>query len=313
MTDVAPAEVEELARRRAEARAARDFAAADELRAAIGAAGWVVADTAEGFTLTPAPPFEVLASVRDLPDNTAAPDGRRLSALVLVDRWPADVTRCVSALLEHGPDDLVVVGLDLADVDGAGRALHDLAVAHPGRVEEWHVASPAGWGPALTALLRADVATFQVVLDPSSVLTGDALTPLLAAFADADEVVAAGWRGVNVDLADDWRTFVDAGPGDVDALLGYLLVVRRAAATLTPPSAKARFYRNADMEWSLLLREAGGRLVQPVAADQLPVRQDRHRGYHDSDPAFRDAESKRTYDRLLQRFRGRVNLLAPRP
>jgi hypothetical protein len=283
MTDVAPAEVEELARRRAEARAARDFAAADELRAAIGAAGWVVADTAEGFTLTPAPPFEVLASVRDLPDNTAAPDGRRLSALVLVDGWPADVTRCVSALLEHGPDDLVVVGLDLADVDGAGRALHDLAVAHPGRVEEWHVASPAGWGPALTALLRADVATFQVVLDPSS------------------------------DLADDWRTFVDAGPGDVDALLGYLLVVRRAAATLTPPSAKARFYRNADMEWSLLLREAGGRLVQPVAADQLPVRQDRHRGYHDSDPAFRDAESKRTYDRLLQRFRGRVNLLAPRP
>jgi hypothetical protein len=128
----------------------------------------------------------------------------------------------------------------------------------------------------------------------------------------APEAVAAGWRGVNVDLADDWRSFTDAAAGEVDALLGYLLVLRRAAALATPPSPKARFYRNADMEWSLLLREAGGRLLQPLATEDLPVRQDRHRGYHDSDPDYRDAESKRTYDRLLQRFRGRTDLLAPR-
>jgi hypothetical protein len=72
-----------------------------------------------------------------------------------------------------------------------------------------------------------------------------------------------------------------------------------------PPPAKARFYRNADIEWSYLLRDAGaGRLV----AMDLPVRQDRHRGYHDSDPAYRDKESRRTYDRFLQRFRGRDDL-----
>ena len=51
----------------------------------------------------------------------------------------------------------------------------------------------------------------------------------------------------------------------------------------------------------------------PVPADELPVSQGRHHGYHDSDPEYRDAESKRTYDRLLKRFRGREGLLAPRP
>jgi hypothetical protein len=59
------------------------------------------------------------------------------------------------------------------------------------------------------------------------------------------------------------------------------------------------------------LRDAtGGRLVVPVG--DLPCRQDRHRGYHDSAPAYRDKESARTYQRFLQRFRGRTDLLAPR-
>ena len=44
------------------------------------------------------------------------------------------------------------------------------------------------------------------------------------------------------------------------------------------------------MEWSLLLREAGWRLLQPYA--DLPVEQERHRGYHDSDPAYRDQQSR---------------------
>jgi hypothetical protein len=75
----------------------------------------------------------------------------------------------------------------------------------------------------------------------------------------------------------------------------------------TPPHPKAKFYRNADLEWSLALRAAGGCLVVPTA--ELPVRQDRHRGYYDSDPAYRDKESRKTYDRILQAFRGRDEIL----
>jgi hypothetical protein len=49
-----------------------------------------------------------------------------------------------------------------------------------------------------------------------------------------------------------------------------------------------------------------------VPQAELPCRQDRHRGYHDSDPDYRDRESAKTYNRFLQRFRGRTDLLSPR-
>jgi cysteinyl-tRNA synthetase len=51
----APAELHALARRRQEARAARDFATADRLRAEIEAAGWDVRDDPGGYRLVPRP------------------------------------------------------------------------------------------------------------------------------------------------------------------------------------------------------------------------------------------------------------------
>lgn len=310
----APADVVALAEQRASARAARDFGAADALRAQIADLGWVVSDSPDGFALAPRPPFDVVANLAALPDRSEQPDSRRCTVGLLVEGWPDDLRRCVEAVLRQTPDDVVVIGLDLGNVDGAGQALHEIAGEHPGRVEEWHVAQTpqqAGWGPARRALLRLDTARVHVLMDPSTVLDGDALRPLLDAL-DSPGVVAAGWRGVDVDVDDAWRSFVDAGPGEVDALLGYLMAVRRdALLAVGGPHPKARFYRNADMELSLMLRDAGGRLVVPDAP--LPVHQERHRGYHDSDPQYRDRESRRTYDRLLQRFRGRDDLLAPRP
>jgi cysteinyl-tRNA synthetase len=49
----APAEVHELARSRHDARAAKEFARADELRAEIEAAGWDVRDDPDGYRLVP--------------------------------------------------------------------------------------------------------------------------------------------------------------------------------------------------------------------------------------------------------------------
>ena len=51
----APAELHELARRRQEARAARDFATADRLRAELESAGWDVRDDPDGYRLVPRP------------------------------------------------------------------------------------------------------------------------------------------------------------------------------------------------------------------------------------------------------------------
>jgi cysteinyl-tRNA synthetase len=49
----APAKVVELARRRRQAREARDFAAADRLRDELEALGWEMRDAAGGYTLVP--------------------------------------------------------------------------------------------------------------------------------------------------------------------------------------------------------------------------------------------------------------------
>ena len=302
----APEAVTALAEQRAAARAAKDFAESDRLRDEIAALGWTVRDGAEGSTLAERPPYDVLPSVRDLPDRTAEPDSGWATVGLLVEGWPQDVRTCVEALLQHAPADVVLVLLENGPTD-AGAVVHELALAHPDRVRELHVERPAGWSEARQALLGADTAAAHVLIDVSTVLTGDGLTPLIAALDDP-EVAAAGWRGVRV--ADGWREFEDAPAGEVEALLGYLIAVRRSAAAQVPLPPKARFYRNADMEWSFLLREAGvGRLV----AVDVPVRQDRHRGYHDSDPAYRDKESRKTYDRFLQRFRGREDLRLPRP
>jgi cysteinyl-tRNA synthetase len=57
--DQPPEEFQRLAAARDEARAARDFARADEIRDQLAAAGWEIRDTAEGARLVRAPPREL--------------------------------------------------------------------------------------------------------------------------------------------------------------------------------------------------------------------------------------------------------------
>jgi hypothetical protein len=73
-------------------------------------------------------------------------------------------------------------------------------------------------------------------------------------------------------------------------------------------SNRALFYRNADIEFSLTLRHGNGRLLQM----DLPLEQGRHHGYHDSEPEYRESQSKKNYDRILERFRGKTAILSPR-
>ncbi len=301
MTD-APPGVQQLAEQRARARVDRDFALADRLRDEIADAGWVVRDAPTGFSLEPKPAYDVVADLRELPTRAST---NRAVVTLLVEGWPEDVGMCLDALLAHLPEDIGVVVLDLGNVDGAGDVAHSYD-----RVDDLHLAAHAPFGAARAALLRYDEAPIHVWLEPSTVLTGDAITPLLDALNDSD-VVGAGWRGVNVD--DDWLSFHDAGPGRVEALLGYLFAVRRDAALAVvdaedSPFTSARFYRNFDLDFSYRLRENGGQLV--VVPD-LPVEQTRHRGYHDTDRTIRDRESKRNYDHFLKHFRNRNDLRLP--
>lgn len=306
----APESIEMLARDRAQARIDKDFAKADELRAAIDAAGWKVVDTADGYTLVEKPPFEVLANLAAI---SAVPKIESVLVIsVIIDGWPDDTDTCLASLAEHAPGDSIVLAIDCGNVEGAGIRAEAWAQSRPDRFRVVHLEqelSVLGWAAVVSAAIDISVCDVFAMMDMSTVIEGDVFPTMLAA-VERDGVVATGWKGVNVDTDDGWRSFTSAERGEVDAVLGYLMVVKRDAVEDVRPDPKARFYRNADMEWSLALREAGGVIVIPD--DQLAIRQDRHHGYHDSDPAYRDKQSKKTYDRLLQRFRGKDHLLAPR-
>ncbi|WP_406319114.1 hypothetical protein OHA77_17520 [Streptosporangium sp. NBC_01639] len=220
---------------------------------------------------------------------------------LVVDGWPDDLRDCVRALVAR--TEATIICLDLGDVDGAGAVLEQLVEEFPHRVKAWHVAETphwrggsAGWGESRTKLLELDTSDVHVVMETSTILDGDAITPLVRELAD-DDVAAAGWQGVNPGA--DGRDWHDAEPGEVRGLLGHLFAVRRDAALAAGAfPEEARYYRNADLEFSLRLP---GTLV--ALGKDLPVHQERHRGYHDVDPGYRDKESRRTYDRVLKLLR----------
>jgi len=56
------------------------------------------------------------------------------------------------------------------------------------------------------------------------------------------------------------------------------------------------------------MTQSGGILVQ---IDFL-LGQGRHHGYHDVDPEYRDKNSRKNYQRILDRFRGKNEILSPR-
>lgn len=304
----APETVQALADRRAQARADRDFAAADRLRDEIAQAGWAVRDDPSGWTLEPAFSRRV-SGLESLPAEEPALAGRA-TVSVLVEGWPEDAAVCLASVIAHTPADVAVQVIS-AGLDEAGRDAIDEAVSRrPGRGVCWHLPEEPGWAAARWAALRNDSSLVHIWCEPSTVFDGDALTPLLAALAEPD-VVAAGWHGVNVATSDDWRSFESAGPGHVDAVTEYLLALRRSdGLAIGGPDPRARYYRNADLDFCFRLKDAtGGRVV---AVPELPCHQQRHHAYHDVDPALRERESRRNYQRFLERFRGREELLAPR-
>jgi hypothetical protein len=83
---------------------------------------------------------------------------------------------------------------------------------------------------------------------------------------------------------------------------------RKFALNAGGANPSAKYYRNADIELSLAIRASGGKLMQI----DLPLEQGRHHGYYDTDPDYRDKNSRKNYQRILERFRGKNEILSPR-
>jgi hypothetical protein len=293
----APQEVHDLAIARQAARAERNFALSDTLRDEIAAKGFEVVDVAGGYELRPKKRYATYESTRDIrPINSGKYE---ITVAMIIDGFHEDAVETLKTIKANS--DCAIAMLVLGD---AG-ILADYLDARTSLVV---VTENFGWGENANALLRNVTSEFIVIMDPSTRFTGDAITPVLEELKKR-EYVAVGWRGGLVNLEDEWRSTDDKGPGEVDVLFSYFFAMHREDALASRGfNNRAVFYRNADIEFSLALRHANGRLLQM----DLPLEQDRHHGYLDSEESYRDTQSKKNYDRILERFRGKTAILSPR-
>ena len=296
----APDNVFELGRSRQAARGVMDFALADQLRDQIAELGWEILDIPGGFEFRAKSRFPIFAYMTDMRHSFTDTKFPVICALI-VDGFIADAAISVQRI--KAISDAAVVIL----VSGT----HDLSTLLElldNRTFIIQVSQGVGWGEAANALLKYSPAPYIVIMDPSTHLTADAITPVLEKLNTGDWS-AVGWKGGLINLEDEWRTVDDHGNGEVDVLFSYFLALNvEHALGAGGFNARAVYYRNADIEFSLRLRQTQGRLLQM----DLPLTQERHHGYYDVNPEFREAQSKKTYDRILERFRGKDEILVTR-
>jgi len=306
--DHPPAEIRSLLDRRADARSARDWSRADALRDEIAALGWEIQDGARASTVRPLLPAEPvdtgyanqddLASMLDEPASVAA------SVQVVAEDHGDDLLRLLAGLAAHPPSlswELVVVAnapaFELDPIAAIGLPVEPTLLRTSERL---------GWADSRTLGMHRSRGEVTILLDTSIEPTGDVLVPLLAAFEDASVGIAGGW-GVT---SGDARSFHDAPAGEVDAVEGYCLAVRREALRAVGGfDRRFRFYRNADLDFSFAVRDAGWRAVRTAP---LPLTRHEHRAYTSLPEEERDRLSKRNFYRFLEHWGDRRDLLLER-
>ena len=293
----APENLHELGRARQAARADKNFALADQLRDQIAQAGYEIVDVVGGFELHEKSLVQVITDIQKL-KNLPKSD-RSITVAIVVNGFHEDAITSVNSIKAHSSAEILVLATQPAE---------DLSSIVDSHTHVIQLENDPGWGECANAALRIISTPFAVIMDPSTTFTGDAISPVLQEL-QKKEFAAVGWRGGLINIEDQWRSVDDKGAGEVDVLFSYFLAVDKDAALQAGGfNARAIYYRNADIEFSLRLKHASGHLLQM----DLPLEQGRHHGYYDTEESFRDAQSKKNYDRILERFRGKEAILSPR-
>ena len=294
-----PDAVRRLIEERREAREARDWARADALRDEIARLGWEVQDAAKRST---ARPILRPAERDELPSVLADPRDVAISVQVVAVDHPDDLARFLRGLAAHPPRvawELVIVANEPSgDLDAL---LTDVALPAPATVLP--TAGRLGWADARTLGLTRSRGEVTVLIDTSLEPAGDWSTPLMEAFDDPSVGIAGGWGVTSADA----RQFEDAPAGEVDAIEGYCLAVRRDVLRHVGGfDRRFRYDRNADLDFSFAVRDAGWRAVR---TPPLPFERHEHRGWTSLPEDERDRLSKRNFYRFLDRWGDRPDLL----
>jgi hypothetical protein len=270
-----PPEVLEAAHARRAARIGRDWPEADRLRASIEAAGWRVVDRGADFSLEPAHPPTVTeggemryGSSSGVPSRRAEPDGAP-ATLVVVAPDPIAPPSLKALRVASGPEGQVLVVAD-DPASGFAAALRRIAEPDDTIVEVVMTSARLGPGACLNIGLRRAIGSLIVVLGPASRPSGD-LVAAVRGHLERDGVAVVGAAGL---VGPDVRHLRIAGPGDVAALDGRCIAVRRSLALRRGP-VDERFgtWSRLATGWTLALRDEGEDQtpLRALALDDLPL------------------------------------------
>jgi cysteinyl-tRNA synthetase len=252
-------------------------------------------------------PLSRIRHPQKLGDSLGSPDAHAASFVALFDGWVEDLERLHTSLRDQlGPRDweLVVVDNPVDDADSERIAALPNVLHVPLRD---HV----GWGAGRNLGLRQATGRVAIVIDTSVELTGDVLGPLEGHLEDPGIGLVGRWgvvtkEGHHFEESDGPQDAPSGAPSNVDGVEAYFMATRRSDLTKTGLfEAKFKWYRNADIDFSFKVRDAG---LRTVVDPTLPIERHAHRLWEVTPEAERDELSRKNFFRFRNHWGERKDL-----
>lgn len=229
---------------------------------------------------------------------------RKFSVVTFQSGWPEDLERLVASLEKHcSAEDYELVAVSNASPE-VDHTIGRLAASEP-RLRGISFSQHVGFGGGANGGVLQSRGEIVVLADTSVEAGGDFLPPIAAALEDPSAGLVGKWGLITADL----RHFHEETEGEVDAMQAYCMAFRRAdvrGVGFFDP--KFKFYRHADIDFSLRWRDKGFRIL----ALDLPLERHAHREWEALTPDQRDTKSRDNHARLMRTWRDRTDLLTRR-
>ena len=306
-----PYEVTATVHERDSLRERADYDRADRIRATICESGHILGDGPQGPRVRPKTACEMRDGLRKAVSSSREVNSYLdwaplvdFSFLVTASNYMDDVKRCTGSILNWaGSNSVELIVVDNGSTDGTGEWLDELALGEP-RARVIRCDHVIGEGAAKNIGLKQSLGRNIVIVDTSTEVVGDVLTPIGRWLSDESVGMVGPWGLRTVDFQ---HFHEEVESGAADAIQAYCMAFRRALLPRVGLMREAfRFYRNLDLDFSFQVRAQGYRIVSDGA---LPLVRHEHRQWSSLGEAERDQLSFKNYKRFLKRWRHRVDLL----
>jgi GT2 family glycosyltransferase len=233
-----------------------------------------------------------------LADHLGEPDAHEVSFIALFDGWVDDLERLHASLRDQlGPHDWELVVVDNpVDPKGSER------IGGLSRVTHLPLRDHVGWAAGRNLGLRSATGRIVVVIDTSVELSGDVLAPIAAHLDDSAVGLVGRWGVVTT----HGFHFEESDGPDVDGVEAYVMAMRRADLARTGLfHPKFKWYRNADLDFSFRVRDAG---LRTIVDPDLPLTRHTHRLWETTPEVEREELSRKNFFRFRDHWAERRDL-----